>query len=91
MQAESEMKLLGHKWYFILPSDYIGNLRGKNTLSRESILSKLFCLPTKMGSTVTGKNLLPLGENSFLFEKTPARMGLVCKKANRKPQKLSPL
>ena len=32
-----------------------------------------FCIPTpfEKGSTLQGKNLLPMGTNSFLVEKTP--------------------
>ena len=31
---------------------------------------KLFYLPSEKGSAVKGKNLLPLGANSFLLEQT---------------------
>ena len=41
-----------------------------NTLSRETTLSKLILLPSEKGSSLKGKNLLPLGANSILLEKT---------------------
>ena len=34
----------------------------------ETALSKSFCLPSEKGSTLKGKNLLPMGVNSFLLE-----------------------
>ena len=37
---------------------------------------KTFCLPSEKGSTQKGKNLLPLGANSFLLELTPIRNGV---------------
>ena len=40
------------------------------------MLSKLFYLPSEKVSTLKGKNLLPLGANSFLLEKTPFHKGL---------------
>ena len=36
-----------------------------DTFSEEATLSKLFCLPSEKGSILTGKNLLPVGANSF--------------------------
>ena len=52
------------------------SLRGMDTLSGVATLSKLFCLPSEKGSTLKGKNLLPLGANSFLLEYTPFQKGL---------------
>ena len=46
-----------------------------DTLSREKTLSKQFYLPSEKGSTLKGKNLLPLGANSFLLEQTPFQKG----------------
>ena len=46
----------------------IACLRGMDTLSWESILFELCCLPFEKGFTLKGKNLLPLGANSFLLE-----------------------
>ena len=43
-------------------------LRGMDTLSGEKTLSDLFYLPSEKGSTLKGKNFLPLGENSFFLE-----------------------
>ena len=40
-----------------------GPFRGMDTLSRKITLSKLFCLPSEMGSTLKGKNL----EQSLFF------------------------
>ena len=37
------------------------------TLSSETTLVKLFCLPPAKGSTLKRQNLLPMGANSFLF------------------------
>ena len=48
-------------------------------------------IPPEKGSTLKGKNLLPLGANSFCLELTSFQEGLVCRKGNRKSQKLSPL
>ena len=48
-------------------------------------------LPFEKGSTLKGKNLLPRGANSFLLKLTPFQKTLMCRKANRKSQKLSPL
>ena len=50
-------------------------------------LSKLFCLFSEKGSTLKGKNLLPMGVNYFLLEWTPFQKGY--KNAKRKPQKLN--
>ena len=43
-------------------------LRGIDTLSGKTTLSRWFCLPSEKGSTLKGKNLLPMGANSFLLE-----------------------
>ena len=43
-------------------------LRGIDTLSGEVTVSIYFCHPSEKGSTLNGKNLLPLGANSFLLE-----------------------
>ena len=48
--------------------EYLGYI---DTLLREKTLSKLVLLSSKKGSSLTGKNLLPLGANSFLSEKIP--------------------
>ena len=42
-------------------------------------------------STLKGKNLLPLGANSFLLEKTLFRRDLMSRGTNRMSQKLPPL
>ena len=42
-------------------------LRGTDTLSGKSTLSKLFYLPSEKGFTLKGKNLFPAAANSFLF------------------------
>ena len=41
-------------------------------------MSKKYHLPSVMGSILKGKNLLPLGANSFLLEKTPFQKALWC-------------
>ena len=46
-----------------------------DTLSREKTLSALFCLPPEKGSNLKGKNLLPLGANSFLLKLIPFQKG----------------
>ena len=66
-------------------------LRGMATLSEEINLSKLFCLPSEKGSTLIGKNWLPKGANSFLQSRPLFRRDLMCRKANKKSQKLPPL
>ena len=49
---------------------------------------KWILLPSEKGPTLKGKNLLPIGANSFLLEEIPFRSELVCRNANRKSQKL---
>ena len=44
------------------------HLRGIDGLYRVINPSKLFLSPYEKGSTLKGKNLLPVGENSFFFE-----------------------
>ena len=44
------------------------SLRRLNVLSEGKLLSKLFYLPSEKGSTLKGKNLLPVGANSFLLK-----------------------
>ena len=41
-------------------------IKGKNTLSRETAV-KIF-IHSEVGSSLKGKNLLPLGANSFLLK-----------------------
>ena len=50
----------------------------------------MFLLPSEKGSTLKGKNLLPLGALSFK-SRPHLRRGLVCRKTVRVLQKLSPL
>ena len=45
---------------------YPVNFQGIDTISKEVTVSKLFCLSCEKESTLKGKNLLPLGANSFL-------------------------
>ena len=52
---------------------------------------KIVLLPSEKGSTLKGKNLLPLGVNSFLFRVDPLSEGDWCAKTQKKKQKLSPL
>ena len=54
-----------------------------DTLSGEATV-KMFASVLVKGSTLKGKNLLLLGANSFLLEKTVFRRNLVRIKANRK-------
>ena len=61
------------------------------TLSWETTLTKYIFLPFEKGSSLKEKNLLPLGANSFLLEKTPFQKGLSCSEANRKSKIVSPL
>ena len=42
--------------------------RGTGTVSRETTMSKYFGSASAKESTPKGKNLLPLGANSFLLE-----------------------
>ena len=44
------------------------HLRETDALSGKATLSKIVFLPSEKGSTLKGKNLLPLGANSFLLE-----------------------
>ena len=64
------------------------NLGGIDTLSGVAILSKLFCLPSEKGSTLTGKNLLPMGANSFLLEWTPFQKGFGVQESKPKVTKV---
>ena len=47
---------------------YLDTLREIDTVSRELAVSKLFSLPSQKVSTLKGKNLLPMGANSFILE-----------------------
>ena len=69
-----------------------------DTLSGETILSNLFCLPSKKESTLRGrvnsnrKEFTPCGSKFFPFRVDHFfRRGLIFKRANRKAQKLSSL
>ena len=65
-------------WYDA-PKDYRVHLRGIDTLSREITLSKLLLPPPEKGSTLKGKNLLPItlkGKTLLLFEWTPFEKGV---------------
>ena len=52
---------------------------------------RIVFVPSANGSTLKGKNLLPLGANSFLLERTPFQKVLVSRIANSKSQNLFPL
>ena len=65
-------------------------LKGMNALSMEATLSKLFRLPSELGSILKGKNLLPSGANSFLLEWTLFRKDLLCMKANKNQKSCLP-
>ena len=68
------------------------HLRGLNTCSGETTQSFSFCFPSKKGVCSKWKEFAPpLGANSFLLEKIPFKRGTLCRKANRKSQKLPPL
>ena len=43
-------------------------------------MSKLLCIHSENGSTLKGKNLLPLGANSFLYSRPIFRRGLAAGK-----------
>ena len=51
--------------------------------------SKLFLLPSEKRYTLKGKNLLPLGANSFLSEQTPFQKVTDMQETNRSSQKVS--
>ena len=59
-----------------------------DTLSWETTLSKFFWLPSEKGSTPKGKNLLPMGANSFLLEQIHLQKGLVEQKSKQKIMKV---
>ena len=62
-------------------------LLGIDTLSGgRQCCQKSCCLPSYKGPGLKGKNFVPLGANVFFSEKT-----LICRKANKKSEKLSPL
>ena len=70
-----------------------GEVLGKEYIFDEGNSVKVILLPSVKGSTLKGKNLLGSGANSSLVRAGPfqKRRDLVCRKANRKSQKLSPL
>ena len=45
--------------------------KGKGYCFKGSNSFKIVFLPSGKGSSIKGKNLLPVGANSFLLEKTP--------------------
>ena len=52
----------------VLPSETTPKyLRGMDTLSGEATLSKLFCLPSEMGSTLKGNKNCSQGEQILSF------------------------
>ena len=60
-----------------------------DTLSGET-MSKVFSSPSEKGSILQGKNLLPLGANSFLVELTPFQKGIVVQLNKQESLRLSP-
>ena len=62
----------------------MGILSGKVTV-------KIDMSPSENGSTLEGKDLLPLGANSFLLEQTPFQKETSKHVTNRQSQKLSTL
>ena len=58
-------------------------------LSGAATLSNCFSLPSEKGSNLKGKNLLPLGANSFLSKETLFQNGLYVQRS-RQLQKLFP-
>ena len=64
---------------FLAPKIHSGKgstLKRKDTVSGETTLLKVFWLPSEKGSTLKGKNLLPVfGANSFLLEYIPFSEG----------------
>ena len=60
---------------------------GNVSLSGEATLSKQFCCPFEKRSTLKGKKMGAF----LLFRVDPFSKGVVCRKANRKSEKLSPL
>ena len=49
----------------------VKHLKESDNFSVEMTLSNMVCLPPEKGSTLKGKNVPPLGANSFLLEQTP--------------------
>ena len=62
------------------------DLRREGTFQRRQLCQNLF----EIRSTLKGKNLLPVGANSFLLEKTYFRMWLFVQKSKQIVKKLSP-
>ena len=59
-------------------ADFLGVLRVKGngyTLMKGNSVNS-FCFPSEKRSTLKGRNLLPLGANFFLLEKTPFQKGI---------------
>ena len=67
---------------------YLLSLKGNDTCSRETTLLKLFWFLSGKVSALKGKNLLPLGANSFLVEQTPFQKGLDVKKRKQEVTKV---
>ena len=65
------------------------DLRGIATVSRETTLVKID-FPSEKGSALTGKNLLPLGANSFLLE-TSFQKGVGVQGSKQKVPKVASL
>ena len=62
-----------------------------DSLSKKAALSKLFLSPSGKGSTLKGKNFLPVGANSFLLESTPFQKGNSAEESKLEVMKVFPL
>ena len=65
--------IISHKGLSLLCIFIFLYLMGINTLLRE--VKICFCLPSEKESSLKGKNLLPLGANSFLLQLTTFQKG----------------
>ena len=70
------------------------SLRGRDTLSGETALVKIVLIPSEKGLTLKGKNSLQRNLKERIYSMKWGllfRRGLVCRKGDRKSQKLSSL
>ena len=64
-------------------------IKGDAYIVRVGNSVKLILLPSEKESSLKGKNLLPVGANSFLLEKTPLAEGTWCAETKKKKKKKS--
>ena len=79
---------LGEHSFLLIYPNVSGLLKGNEYTFWGDTSVKLFC--SGKGSILKGKNLLPLGANSFVLEYIPFQKGLCVQESKQEVQKLSP-